>query len=90
MTPTEAILSQSIETVDTFIEALHDAVTVLITFAVTHHIKDHPHTEVLQLIPEITADPDHILHINQVRKHHTNLHPNLAELQQNHIIGHIP
>ena len=56
----------------------------------THHIEDHPHTEVPQLIPEITADPDHILYINQVRKLRTNVQPTLAELQQNHTIGNIP
>ena len=56
----------------------------------THHIEDHPHTEVPQLIPEIAADPDHVLHINQVRKLHTNLHFTLTELQQNHMIGNIP
>ena len=47
----------------------------------THHTKDHPHTEVPQLISETTADPDHILHINQVRKLQLNLHPAVAGQQ---------
>ena len=34
----------------------------------THHTKDHLHTEVPQLIPKIATDPDHVLHIRQVRK----------------------
>ena len=81
MTPKEAIPGHIIEIVDATIEALCTATTVLIIFAATHHIKDHPHAEVPQLIPEITADPDHILHINQVRELCTTLHPVLTELQ---------
>ena len=81
MTPTEAIPGHIIEIVDTTMEALHTDVTVLITFAATHHIEDHPHLEVPQLILEITVDPDHILHINQVRELHINLHPVLTEPQ---------
>ena len=74
--------SHIIEIVDATIEAFHAAATVLITFATTHHIKDHHlHVEVPQLIPEITADPDHVLHINQVRKLCINLHPVLKEPQ---------
>ena len=33
----------------------------------THHNGDHPHVEVPQLIPEITVDPGHIPHTNQVK-----------------------
>ena len=66
---------------DTAIETLHAATTLLIIFAVTHHIEDHPHAEVPQFIPEITADPDHIPHINQVRELCINLHPVLTEPQ---------
>ena len=62
----------------------------LFVFTVRHHIKDHPHIGFLQLILEITADPDHILHINQVRKLCINLHPILTELQQNLKIGDTP
>ena len=80
-TPTEAILGHIIEIVDATIEALHTATTVLITFAMTHHIKDHPHVKGPPLIPEITADPDHVLHINQVRELCINLHPVLTEPQ---------
>ena len=81
MTPTEAIPGHMIEIVDATIEALHATATVLINFATTHHIKDHPHVEVPPLIPEIAADPDHILHINQVRELCINLHPVLTEPQ---------
>ena len=66
MTPTEAIPGHKIDIVDATIEALHITTTVLIAYAATHHIKDHPHTEVPQLISETAADPDCILHINQV------------------------
>ena len=68
--------------IDATIGVLHDAVTpALIVIAVTHHTKDHPYTEVPQLIPRIAADPDHVLHINQVRKPHLYLHPALAGQQ---------
>ena len=67
---------------DATIGALHDAITpALIVITVAHHTKDHPHAEVPQLIPEIVADPDHILHINQVRKPCLSLHPALAGQQ---------
>ena len=56
----------------------------------THHIEDHPHIGVLQLIQKIGADPSHTLHINQVRKLCISLRPLLAELQQNFKIGDIP
>ena len=66
--------------VDATIGVLHDTVTpVLIAIAMTHHTEDHPHIGVLQPIPKITTDLDHILHIKPVRKLHTNLHPVLAE-----------
>ena len=41
----------------------------------THHTRDHPHIEVYQPIPEITADPDHTHCPNQVRTPHLNAHP---------------
>ena len=81
MTPAEAVSGHIIEIVDATIEALHATATVLITFTMMHHIEDHPHIEVPQLIPEIIADPDHILHINQVRQLCINLHPVLTEPQ---------
>ena len=81
MTPTKAIPGCIIEIVGANIEALHATATVFIAFAVTHYIEDYPHAEVPQLIPDITADPNHILYINQVRKLCINLHPVLAELQ---------
>ena len=77
-TPTEAIPGHTIDIVDATIEALPIAATVPIAYAMTHHTEDHPCTEVPWLIPETTADPDHILHINQVRKLHLNIHPVLA------------
>ena len=78
MTPTEAIPGHIIDIVDATIEALHITATVLIAYAMTHHIEDHPHTEVPQLTPETTADPDHVLHINQV-KNSIKCHPVLTE-----------
>ena len=90
-TPTDAIPGHITETVDATIGTLCDAVTpVLIIFTVTHYINDHPHTGVLQLIQKITGDPDHTLHINQVRKLCISLHPILADLQQNLKIEDIP
>ena len=74
-TPTEAIPGHITDKVDATIEALHVAATVLIAFAMTPHIEDHPQVEVPQPIPEIAADPDHILHINQVREFCVNLNP---------------
>ena len=57
-------------------EALHNTINpTLIAIAMTHHTRDHPHVEVNQPIPEITADPHHTHHINQVRTHHLNPHP---------------
>ena len=91
MTPTQAIPGHNIETVDATIGVCHNAITpVLIIFTVTHHIKHHPHIGVLQLIQKIAPDPNHTLHINQVRKLHKSLHPILAELLQNLKIGDIP
>ena len=78
MTPTEAIPGHIIDIVDATIEALHVTATVLTIYATTPHTKDHPHAEVPRLIPETAAYPDHVLHINQVRKLHLNLHPVLA------------
>ena len=91
MTPTEAIQGNIIETVDATIAVLHDAIIpVLIVISMTHHIEDHPHIGVLQLIQKIAADPDHILHVKQVRKLDINLHPILTELQQDLKIGDTP
>ena len=81
MTLTEAIPGHIIDIVDATIEALHITATVIIAYAMTHHTKDHPYTKVPQLIPETTADPDHVLNINQVRKLCLNLHPVLEGQQ---------
>ena len=62
--------------------ALYDTISpALIIITMTHHTGDHSHTEVHQLILEITADPDHIHHINHVRTLHLNPHPVLAGQQ---------
>ena len=91
MTPTEAIPGHIIETVNATIGVFHNAVTpVLIIFTMTPHIEDHPHIGVLPLIQKIAADPNHILHIKQVRKLCINLHPTLIELQQYLKIGDNP
>ena len=69
MTPTEAIQGHITETVNTTTGVLHDAISpVLIFFAMTHHIDNHPYIGVHQLIQKIAAAPDHTLCINQVRK----------------------
>ena len=81
MTPTEAVPGHIMEIVDTTIEALHATTTVLIAFAATNHVKDYLHVEVPQPIPEIAPDPDQVLHINQVRELHRNLHPVLTDSQ---------
>ena len=70
---------------------LHDAITPVLTIiAVTHHTTDHPHIRVLWHIQETTADPDHDLHIDPVRKHNIKLHLNIAGPQQNLRIEGIP
>ena len=54
--PTEAIPGDIIETVDATIGVLCNAITpVLIITIMTHHIKDHHHIGVLQLIPKISS-----------------------------------
>ena len=58
MTPTEAVPGHVIETVDATIGVLHDAITpVLAIFAMTHHIEDHLHIGVLQLIQRLQQTP---------------------------------
>ena len=48
-----------------------------IALAMTPHIRDHPHTEALQLTLETTADHDLNQHINQPRRPHTKIHHDL-------------
>ena len=62
---------------------------VLIVIDVTHHTEGHHYIEVSQLIPEIAADLDHILHTDPVEWHLLNLHPVLAKQHQNIRIGNI-
>ena len=67
---------------DALTEALHITITqALIVIMKTHPTGSHPHTEVPPLIPEITADPEHILHTNQVSPPLLILHPVLAGQQ---------
>ena len=57
-------------------EAPQDTVTpTLITISMTHHTGDHPHIEVYQPIPEITAGADHAHYITLVRTPHLNPSP---------------
>ena len=44
----------------------------------THHIGGLPHTDALLLIPETTADLNHIPHTDLVDQHLLNLHPALT------------
>ena len=90
-TPTEAVPGHITGRADTTIGVLHDTITPALTvITVTHHTTDHPHTGVLWHIQETTADSDHDLHIDQVRKHSTKLHLNITEFQQNLKIEGIP
>ena len=57
---------------------------VFIIIDATHHTEGPHHIEVPQLIPEITADLDHILHTDPVEQHLLNLHPVLAKQHQKH------
>ena len=63
-------------------ETLHVTITqALIVIATTHHTGGHPHIESPPLIPKMAADPEHVLHTNQVRPPLLNLHPVLAGQQ---------
>ena len=69
VTPTEVIPGHIIETVDTTIGVLHDAIIpVLIVITMTHHMNGHPHIGIFQLTQKIAADPNHALHLSQVGK----------------------
>ena len=71
-------------------EAHHTINTqVLIVINATHHTEGHHHIEVPPLIPEITADLDHVLHTDPVEQHLLNLHPVLTKQHQNIRIGNI-
>ena len=61
---------------DTPTEAHHVTITLkLIIMVVTHPTGDHHHIEAPPITPEITADPEHIPHTNQVRPLLLNLSP---------------
>ena len=55
----------------------------------THQTEGHHHIEVPPLIPEITADLDHVLHTDPVEEHLLNLHPVQTIQHQNIRIGNI-
>ena len=79
ITCTEAI---SDHIIDTLTEALHVTITqALIVNATTHHRGGHPHIEVPPIIPELTADPEHVPLTIQVGPPLLNLYPVLAEQQ---------
>ena len=80
--PTDNILGCIIETTDTTIEILHDALTlVVIIHAMIPHTIDCLHTRTHQLILGTAADDICIQHTNQVRQPCINLVPIPAELQ---------
>ena len=58
-------------------------IPVLLVIDATHHAEGPHHIEVAQLIPEITADLDHVLHTDPVQWHLLNLHPVLEKQHQN-------
>ena len=75
---------------DALIEAHHIIDTqVLIAIDMTHHTEGHHHIEAPPLIPEITADLDHILHTDPVQWLLLNLHPVQTIQHQNIRIGKI-
>ena len=67
MIPTGAVPGHIIETVDTTIGVLHDALTpVLIIPAMTLHIADYLHTGAHHLTLRTRADHDPVQQTNQV------------------------
>ena len=75
---------------DALTEAHHIIDTqVLNIINATHHTEGHHHIEVPPLIPETTADLDHVLHTDPVEWHLLNLHPALTKHHQNIRIGNI-
>ena len=67
---------------DALTGALHITITqALIVVTVTQHTGNHLHIEAPPLILEITADPEHVPHTNQVRLPLLCLHPVLAGQQ---------
>ena len=79
MTPTEAIPGHTRGTADTITGVLPDSHTQLpihIALTMTPHIRDHPHTEALQLTIETTADHNLVQHISQPKRPPTKIHHN--------------
>ena len=77
MTPTETIPGHATGTVKNITGVFPSTVTPMpihITLTKTPHIKDHPHTEALQLTLETTADCNPDQHINQPGRPHTKIH----------------
>ena len=68
MTPTETIPDHTTGTVNTITGVLpgaHTPMPIHIALTKTPHIRDHLHTEALQLTLETTADHDFDQHISQ-------------------------
>ena len=79
MTSTETIPGHTTGTVDTITgvhPGAHTAIPIHTAFAMTPHIRDHLHTEALQLTLDTAADHDLYQHINQPREPHTKIHHN--------------
>ena len=63
-------------------EALpYTATPAPIVTTVTHHTVNLHHIAAYKPTPEITAGPEHVCHINQVRTLHLNHHPDLVGQQ---------
>ena len=77
MTPTETIPGHTTGTAEDITGVLpisHAQMPINITLAMTPHIGDHYHTEVLQLTLETAADHNLNKHIKQPRRLHTKIH----------------
>ena len=77
MTPTETIpghVTGTVGTITGVLPSTHTPMPIHIALTKTPHIKDYPHTEVLQLTLETTADHDLDQHINQPGRLCTKIH----------------
>ena len=89
MTHTETVPGHATGIVDTITEVLlstHTPMPVHITLAKTPHIRDHLHTEALQLTQ---ADHDH-QHINQPGRLHTKIYHDPGNPTKIHTLGETP
>ena len=77
MTPTETVPGHATGTVDAITGVLpgtHTPLPTHITLTKIPHIRDHLHTEVLQITLETAAYHDPNQHTNQPRRPHTKTH----------------